>query len=338
MENIKFLKDIVIDGKLVVEGQTTIQEINTNKVLINGSEVADTYVAKNQGSANVGKILVVGTDGNLTLTDMPEGGASGDVIGTLDESNNILLSGNLEDKTYTLNWLRADGTIMENAGSLVVSSILTYSITNTLSNCTASGATTINTNGSATVTIVANSGYALPDSITVSGAHYSWNKATGNIVLSNPTSDVYITVTAEKSITNFAVPNDTNTTDWSIWCNNARVGSNGAYRSSTDQDVTNYIAVQNGDIIYWHNMPINGQLIGFCKSDKTHLAASNTVNAISNGYITDCTTLNAMTYDGQFTINNDSIAFIRFTIITDSMPDYSDENVIINIKRNGEYL
>ena len=45
-------------------------------------------VAKNQGTANVGKILVVGTDGNLTLIDIPEGGASGDVVGVLDEANN----------------------------------------------------------------------------------------------------------------------------------------------------------------------------------------------------------------------------------------------------------
>ena len=65
---------------------------------------------KNFGANNVGKILVVGTDGNLTLTDMPEGGASGDVVGTLDESNNILLSGSLADGTYTLKYANSDGT------------------------------------------------------------------------------------------------------------------------------------------------------------------------------------------------------------------------------------
>ena len=77
-------------------------------------------VAKNQGAANVGKILVVGTDGNLTLADMPEGGgASGDVIGTLDDSNNILLSGNLADGTYTLKYENVDGTYTE-IGTLTV--------------------------------------------------------------------------------------------------------------------------------------------------------------------------------------------------------------------------
>lgn len=73
-------------------------------------EVATVCVAKNQGSANVGKILVVGADGNLTLTDMPEGG---DVIGTLDESNNILLTGALADGTYTLKYTNKDGTYTE---------------------------------------------------------------------------------------------------------------------------------------------------------------------------------------------------------------------------------
>lgn len=74
-------------------------------------------VAKNQGSANVGKILVVGSDGNLMLTDMPEGG--GDVTGMVDEENNILLSGDLADGTYTLKYANADGTYSD-VGTLVV--------------------------------------------------------------------------------------------------------------------------------------------------------------------------------------------------------------------------
>lgn len=86
----------------------------------------DDCVLKNQGAENVGKILVVGTDGNLTLTDMPEGGASGDVIGVLDEANNILLSGNLADGTYTLKYENADGSYTE-IGNLVVGDAgLTY--------------------------------------------------------------------------------------------------------------------------------------------------------------------------------------------------------------------
>lgn len=261
----------------------------------------------------------------------------GDVIGTLDENNNLLLSGDIADGTYTLKWLKKDGTYAD-AGNLIVSSITKYAINTTLSNCSASGATTINGGGSATVTITESSGYELPDTITVSGASYTWDKATGNIVLSNPTSDVYITVTAEKAKTNFAEPNDTNTTDWSIWCNNARIGSDGGYRSSDTQKVTNYIAVQNGDIVYWYNMLINQQNIGFYDSSKKMVHANTPNDANTYGVVSDCTELNTITYDGHFTLNDASVKFIRFTILAGEMIDYSNDNVVINIKRNGEWL
>lgn len=77
---------------------------------------------KNQGSENVGKILVVGTDGNLVLTDMPEGGASGDVTGVLDENNDILLTGELADGVYVLKYKNDNGTYTD-AGTLNVGSI-----------------------------------------------------------------------------------------------------------------------------------------------------------------------------------------------------------------------
>lgn len=88
----------------------------------NTKDVKAECIAKNQGADNVGKILVVGTDGNLTLADMPEGGPSGDVVGVLDASNNILISGDLADGTYTLKYENTDGTYTE-IGTLEVGAI-----------------------------------------------------------------------------------------------------------------------------------------------------------------------------------------------------------------------
>lgn len=95
---------------------------NQSEVAQLSEEIADKLSA-NQGAENVGKILVVGSDGNLTLTDMPGGGASGDVIGVLDDSNNILLSGNIAVGTYTLMFENEDGTYT-GSGTLEVSEVV----------------------------------------------------------------------------------------------------------------------------------------------------------------------------------------------------------------------
>lgn len=59
-----------------------------------------------------------------------------------------------------------------------------------MTNGTYSGDTTIT--DTATVTITANSGYTLPDTVTVTGASQTWNKETGTLTLSNPTEAVTV--------------------------------------------------------------------------------------------------------------------------------------------------
>ena len=105
-----------------ITSESTTQ-LPTAKAVYDYAQPKGDYLTKNQGSANVGKILVVGTDGNLTLTDMPAGG--GDVTGTIDENNNILLSGNLASGTYTLKYENQDGTYTE-IGTLEVGEIGGY--------------------------------------------------------------------------------------------------------------------------------------------------------------------------------------------------------------------
>lgn len=70
-----------------------------------------------------------------------------------------------------------------------------YTITPTITNGTSSGDTSIASGGTASVTITPNSGFKLPNDVTVTGATKSYNSTTGVVSLSNPTGNVTITAT-----------------------------------------------------------------------------------------------------------------------------------------------
>ena len=212
-------------------------------------------LSANQGAANVGKILVVGTDGNLTLTDMPEGGASGDVIGVLDESNNILLSGNISVGTYTLMFENEDGTYT-GSGTLEVSEVV-----------------------------------------------------------------------IEPKKTNFFVVGGDG------YLNPGRASSSGADRTDVATCLlSNYIEVQNGDIISVEGMVLTGNLAsnsGFYDAGKTGIYGAKIESAAS--YVSD---VSFSDNGGQFTVNNANVGYIR---ICGAIP--SDVNaIVVNIKRSGEWL
>ena len=71
-----------------------------------------------------------------------------------------------------------------------------YSITTNLSNVSAvsGNATTIIDGLSTTLYFTADSGYSLPNSVTVTNAGYTWTQSTGKLVLRDPTGSVTITV------------------------------------------------------------------------------------------------------------------------------------------------
>jgi len=70
-----------------------------------------------------------------------------------------------------------------------------YAITATVTNGSASGDESIWTKETAEVTIVPSSGYVLPETITVSGATYSYDNSTGVVSLSAATGAVTVTAT-----------------------------------------------------------------------------------------------------------------------------------------------
>ena len=71
-----------------------------------------------------------------------------------------------------------------------------YNITTNLTNITAntSNPTTVSTVASSTLIFAANTGYNLPDNVTVTGAEFTWTKSSGTLVLSNPTGNVSVTI------------------------------------------------------------------------------------------------------------------------------------------------
>lgn len=109
---------------------------------------------RSQGVENAGKILMVDANGNLTLTDMPEVGMSGDIVGVVSENNEIVLTGVLPEGLYTINYEMEDGTIVE-VGSLNLESEQVVPITLTL------GKIDYNNNGA----IVASDTYLYSDAI-----------------------------------------------------------------------------------------------------------------------------------------------------------------------------
>ena len=98
-------------------------------------------------------------------------------------------------------WTKSSGTLVlsnptGNVSVTVAGVAISRTITATLTNVTAASgnATTIATGETKVLTYTANSGYNLPDTVSVTGATGVWSKANGTLTLSNPTGNVTFTI------------------------------------------------------------------------------------------------------------------------------------------------
>ena len=75
-----------------------------------------------------------------------------------------------------------------------------YKVTTNLTNVSgdSSNVTSITNIETKTLKFTANSGYTLPDNVTVTGATYTWNKATGELTLSEVNGDIIVTIVGEE--------------------------------------------------------------------------------------------------------------------------------------------
>lgn len=121
--------------------------------------------------------------------------------------------------------------------------VVTYTITTNVTNGSYSGATSIVAGSTATVTISAYAGYALPSSVTVTNASYTYDDNTGQIILSNPTGNIVITAQCVGEQT-FTRPN---------LSANGTMGGNAFAVTATANTSNAYIAVDGNTstLIYW---------------------------------------------------------------------------------------
>lgn len=88
-----------------------------------------------------------------------------------------------------LNWFTANAIAYQT---------YTFTVSNTHCSANPEGNIVVGSGESATVTFTAASGFKLPATVTVTGAAHTWNQNIGVLVLSNPTADGTVTVTAEQ--------------------------------------------------------------------------------------------------------------------------------------------
>ena len=103
--------------------------------------------------------------------------------------------------TYTYNNTTGVISLVSPTGNVTIGATGTlsnYTITMSLTDLTSDyDGTTMTINDTKTITLTADAGFDLPSSISVSGASYTYDSTTGEIVLSNPTGNITITANAD---------------------------------------------------------------------------------------------------------------------------------------------
>lgn len=270
---------------------------------------------------------------SLTVEEIMEAikTASGGVIAWIGDDNNIYLSGNLPDATYTA-YYEVNGELIE-IGDLTLGSITPDPVTYTIKWVNYDGTVletdekvpenTVPTYDGETPTRAADSQYTY--------AFKGWDKTVAAAV-----ADATYTAVYEQTAKpvepdpepiepkNFATP--------SAWVQKGRIRSNGAVATDAAETtyVTDFVACQNGDVIYINNAQTNHNLFHGAYSSSEGVLGAAAYNGSNDYFVFSDTTDTSATV----TIKSSSVAYMRFTLgeITDT------SKVVINIKRNGEWL
>lgn len=180
-----------------LDGEITLTKLYAPKISISGKTLTITNDGRNGSYVTSYKVY----NGSTLLTTI--------TATTLDLTTVITANG-----TYNISVIATGtGYTDSNNSNVVEYNYGVYNITTNLTNVTAnaSNPTTVSTVASSTLTFTANTGYNLPDNVTVTGAEFTWTKSSGTLVLSNPTGAVSVTV-AGVAISRTITPTLTNVT------------------------------------------------------------------------------------------------------------------------------
>ena len=203
--------------------------------------------------------------------------------------------------------------------------IITYNITTNLINCTAGldNTTTIQTNETVQLTFNENNGYLFSDSVVVSGATYTWDKSTGALTLSYPTSEVNVIITATEKITETPVeptnqiPISTDT-DGSIYNGigykvDTYLSSSGSISSKTDCVTTGFIPISGTSSITGDTFNSVGQQVVYLYNIEASPSDSKTRFA----FYDESKNMIAIQYISGFKLDNIGYIDIRYELNED---------------------
>ena len=135
-------------------------------------------------------------EGNLTGTGLPDGKLKIEMNGNKPTSGTITISNGEVENSSTMTI--GDYSLVYSDNKWTAMKVETYRLSYNLKNVSGEKITTISSTETKTLTYIANAGYQLPDSITVTGATHIWDKETGTLILSKATGDVVVTIVGEE--------------------------------------------------------------------------------------------------------------------------------------------
>ena len=248
------------------------------------------------------------------------------IFGIVDENNNIIVSGDLPDGTYTVKYEMEDGSTVD-IGDLVLDTNVYYTVTNTLTNCTNSNsATQAVGGGSYSATITANSGYELSSVVvTMGGTDITSSAVSGEIInIETVTGDIVITAVAEEIVIVNQIPISTDSSgNLFVGANgeagyktDTRLSVSGSEKTQSGHETTGFIPAKYADTIYLKNITITSstsEVMCFYDSNYAVLVGTYTefvFGATSGGVVSKKVSDIAL---DSLTTNADKIAFVRIS-------------------------